>query len=228
MNYLEVLYSLSAALLSGCSTFSGDHAFKNTRDLDWSDLVYRLSDEQLIAICAHGMRDAMDVLVSRHHCKLLDFVCRQVRDREVAADIVQSTFVRVFQNAASYRTKASFKTWMYTIALNVTRDEFRRRTSRPEVLPADRVDLERTDIEDTETVCPETSAVNSIMGASMWQAVDGLPENQRTAVILKFRQGLTYEEIAEVMHAPCGTVKSWVHHALKALRRALEPLACEE
>ena len=188
--------------------------------------MYRLSDEQLIAMCAHGRRDAMDVLVSRHHSRLLDFVCRQVGDRELAGDIVQSAFIRVFEGAASYRIKASFKTWMYTIALNLIRDEYRKRSVRPELLPEDTVDIVNTDI--PEAVSPETSTINSIRDTSMWQAVDELPENQRTAIILRFRQGLTYEEIADVMHAPCGTVKSWVHHALKALRQSLVTSVCED
>ncbi|MHB1457799.1 MAG: RNA polymerase sigma factor [Armatimonadota bacterium] len=190
--------------------------------------MYRLSDEQLIAMCAHGRRDAMDLLVSRHHSKLLDFVYRQVHDRELADDIIQSTFIRVFEGAASYRTKASFKTWMYTIALNLIRDEYRRRSVRPELVPEDAVNIEDMNLFDLEIASPEISAINSIRDTDMWTVVDRLPENQRITIILRFRQGLTYEEIADVMHAPCGTVKSWVHHALKALHQSLKSLACED
>ncbi|MHB1001860.1 MAG: RNA polymerase sigma factor [Armatimonadota bacterium] len=185
-----------------------------------------MSDEQLIAMCAHGKRNAMDVLVLRHHARLLDFVFRQVHNHEMAADIVQSTFVRIFENAASYRIKGSFKTWMYTIALNLIKDEYRKRSVRPEML--------RKDIEEGvgsggwHAVSPENLAIDNIRDENIWHTVDSLPENQRIAIILRFRQGLTYEEIAGVMHVPCGTVKSWVHYALRALRQSLEQLACED
>lgn len=190
--------------------------------------MYRLSDEQLIAMCAHGRRDAMDVLVSRHHSRLLDFVCRQVRNRELAGDIVQSAFIRVFEGAASYRIKASFKTWMYTITLNLIKDEYRKRSVRPEALLNDTSDIENTRVVDEEAVSPEDSAINSVRNTRMWQAIDGLPESQKTAIILRFRQGMTYDEIADVMHAPCGTVKSWVHHGLRALRQSLGSVVCED
>ena len=179
-------------------------------------------------MCAHGRRDAMDVLVSRHHSRLLDFVCRQVRNRDSAVDIVQATFIRVFENSASYRIRASFKTWMYTITLNLIKDEYRKRSVRPETLLDDVPYVEYTGVEDQAAVNPESSAIDSIRDMSMWEAVDTLPENQRIAVILKFRQDLTYEEIADVMHAPCGTVKSWVHHALRTLRQSLSLVVCED
>lgn len=188
----------------------------------------RLSDEQLISLCAQGRRDAMDMLVSRHHSRLLDFVFRHIHDRDSSADIVQSTFVKVFQNARSYRSKASLKTWMYTIALNLVKDEYRRGAARPKEVSADAVEADGIESEDLAAVSPETSAINTLMGDALWEAVDDLPENPRTAVILKFRQGLTYEEIADVMHAPSGTVKSWVHHSLRALRRSFEPSVCED
>ena len=179
-------------------------------------------------MCAHGRRDAMDLLVARYHSRLLDFVFRQVHDRELADDIVQSTFIKIFEGAAGYRMKASFKTWMYTIVLNLIRDEHRRRSARPRTVPQDAIDADGMRTAAAELLSPETSAIESIRDDVMWNAVDGLPEDQRTAIILRFRQGLTYEEIADVMHAPCGTVKSWVHHALKALRQSLKSVVCED
>lgn len=190
-----------------------------------------LSDEELMARCAWGDRPAMDMLVSRYHSKLLDFAFRHLRDRESAADIAQTALVRVFESAGSYRLKSTFRTWLYTIALNLIRDEYRRRRTRKESLSselesaeglvemlADRRSPDRS---------PEDTALDRMTASEVWKAVGGLPENYSSAIILKFRQGLTYEEIAAVMGAPSGTVKSWVHYALKALRESLEPIECE-
>ena len=184
-----------------------------------------LSDEELMTMSACGNRQAMDEIVSRYHGKLLDFAFRRLRDRETSADIAQGALIRAFESAAGYRLQSSFRTWLYTIALNLVRDEWRRRKHRKESLSSE---IEGTEdfIED-HAKSPEDSALDGIESAELWQAVGSLPENYGTALILKFRQGLTYEEIARVMAAPSGTVKSWVHYALKELRTRLGSVECE-
>lgn len=180
-------------------------------------------DEKLIAQCAQGDRRAMDLLVSRHHAKLLDFAFRHLRDRDAAADIAQTALLRAFQAAGSYRVKTSFRSWLYTIALNLIRDEGRRRKSRKESPSSEIEGLESINPQPS----PEAATLDRIEASKIWQAVEILPESQRSAVILRFRQELTYEEIAEVMEAPIGTVKSWVHYALKTLKGSLDPTECE-
>jgi RNA polymerase sigma-70 factor (ECF subfamily) len=188
-----------------------------------SVLVDDLPDEQLIARCANGDRNSMDVLVARYHSRILDFAFRHLKDREAAADIAQMTLVRAFQNAGSYRAQASFKTWLYTIAMNGIRDHCRRVTIRGEVTISEHA------YDDTPSGQPdlEETVVNRMALSGVWDAVAALPEGQGSAIILRFRQGLSYDEIADVLNAPSGTVKSWVHYGLKALRQTLEPLNCE-
>ena len=179
-----------------------------------------LSDEELVAYCACGNRCAMDVLVSRYHGKLLDFAFRHLRDRETAADIAQTTLITVFERAASYRATASFKTWLYTIALNRVRDNYRKCKARRELLSSQ--------IEDAESVIenigydrsPENAMFDKISASTVWDAVDELQDNYKSALILKFRHEMTYEEVAAVMGTPSGTVKSWIHYALKKLRKS--------
>ena len=176
-----------------------------------------LSDEELMAHCACGSRCAMDVLVTRYHGKLLDFVFRHLRDRETAADIAQTTLITVFERAASYRATASFKTWLYTIALNRIRDDFRKRKTRRESLSSQIEDVENV----IETAVDSGQSLESKVSASLvWDAIDELQDNYKSALILKFRHELTYEEVAEVMGASSGTVKSWVHYALRKLRKS--------
>ncbi len=181
----------------------------------------QLTDEELIARCARGDRGAMDVLVSRYHAKLLDFAVRHTQDRETAADVAQATLVRVYERADSFQAIASFRAWMYAIALNCVRDAYRKRQAKRESLSSE--------IEDSgdwaELVggdSPEDLAVEAADSAVLWDAVDTLPERQKTAVLLRFRQQLSYDEIAAVTGAPVGTMRSLVHHALKRLRKTLE------
>ena len=172
--------------------------------------------------CACGDARAMDALVSRYHGKVLDFAFRHLRDREASADIAQLTLIRVFESAGSYRLRASFKSWLYTIALNIIRDECRRRGARKESVASDLEVVE--DLVSVEVESAEDAALDRMAADELWESLDRIPENWRSAIILKFRQGLTYEEIADVMGVPSGTVKSWVHFALKALRERLQPV----
>ena len=178
-----------------------------------------LPDEELMALCACGSRQAMDEIVSRYHGKLLDFACRRLGDREASADIAQCALVRAFESAGSYRLQSSLKTWLYTIALNLIRDEWRRRKYRKESLASEIEGMD--DFIEAQNPSPEGSVLDKMAAQELWQTVGGLSDNYNTAVVLKFRQGLTYEEIAEVMGAPSGTVKSWIHYALKELRERL-------
>lgn len=180
------------------------------------------SDEELITQCASGDGRAMDVLVGRYHGKLIEFCLKQLGDRETSADIAQSALVRAFRSAAAFAGRSSFRTWLYTIALNLVREELRKHKRRGESLICEVTD--ETDEEPewaSEDESPEGAALRSIQSAELWRAVAGLSCEHRSALILKFRAGLTYEEIAEIMSAPSGTVKSWVHYAIKSLRKSL-------
>jgi len=159
----------------------------------------------------------MDEIVSRYHGKLLDFAFRRLADREASADVAQSALLRAFESARGYRLESSFRTWLYTIAVNLIRDEWRRQKSRREAFSSDIED----DLLPDHSPSPEKSAVDGLAADELWRTVGGLTENHNMAVTLKFRHGFTYEEIAEVMGAPTGTVKSWVHYALKELRQRL-------
>lgn len=180
----------------------------------------RLADEQLIARCASGDGCAMDVLVSRYHGKLMDFAVRHLRDREASADVAQMALLRVFESAVAFRGQSSFRTWLYAIALNLVRDNARRRTRRPESLFSDLAGGDVAEVHAPDSA--EDAALGQITSIALWQAVEYLPEHQRTAVILRFRADLAYGEIAEVMGVPVGTVRSWMHYALKALRRSFD------
>lgn len=183
----------------------------------------QLSDEELITLCASGDRCGMDELVSRYHGKLLELALRHLADREASADIAQVTLLRVFQHAKSFRQKSSFRTWLYAIALNLIRDYMRKSKRRSESLLSEIADDDQPQPElvpNDESA--EDAALQKIESSMIWRCVTNLPPQHRSAVILKFRMGLTYDEISEIMGAPSGTVKSWIHYALKKLKISLE------
>lgn len=189
--------------------------------------VINLADEELMSLCACGNRRAMDVLVSRYHGKLLDFAYRHLGDRDKSADIAQSAFIRVFEAASTFQSKSSFKTWLYTITMNLIRDDFRRRSVRKESLISEMEAFEPMMETRSQSNGIESSIIDRMSSSEMWTAVERLPEAQRSAVMLRFRHDLTYDEIAQVMGAPSGTVKSWIHFALRKLRTELQPLKSE-
>jgi RNA polymerase sigma-70 factor, ECF subfamily len=204
------------------------HSASNTlsrRDQS-GDFVDHVKDEEFIARCARGDRSAMDVLVYRYHGKLIEFALRHVGDRDTAADIAQTVLVRVFRFAGSFRGQSSFKTWLYSIALSTIREQFRKQRTRKESMLSDAESDEIAASLAAQEASPEDTALDNICSRAMWEAVEELPERQRMAIILKFRNGLSYDEIAGVMNAPAGTVKSWVHYGLVSLRGALTPANC--
>jgi RNA polymerase sigma-70 factor (ECF subfamily) len=161
----------------------------------------------------------MDVLVTRYHGKLLDFALRQLRDREAAADVAQAALVRAFESAARFDAgKATFRTWLYTIALNLVREDFRRKLRRNETSLSDLAETADS------AGLPEDQAVAN----ELWDDVGRLREEHSVALVLRFRHELSYDEIADVMNVPAGTVRSWVHYALKSLRASFEPVDCKE
>lgn len=180
-----------------------------------------LSDEQLIARCASGDRLAMDVLVSRYHCKLLDFAFRQIRDREAAADIAQAALVKVFKFSGTYSGKSSFRTWLYSLTMNLIRDEVQLRKRRGESLLSE-IGNGDSDVElQSVNVSTEDAALGHIESDEVWSAVGALPDKHKQAMLMRFRHGLKHDEIAEVMRVPCPTVRSWIHQAIKSLRKKL-------
>jgi RNA polymerase sigma-70 factor, ECF subfamily len=167
----------------------------------------------------------MDELVSRYHGRLLDFAFRRLGDRESAADIAQSVLLKVFESAARYEPKGTFRAWVYTIALNMIRDEARKVRARRECFVPD---INEELPPQAEAHSLEQEAFYRMRSADIWGAVADLREDHKVALILRFREGLSYDEIAQVMDAPSGTVRSWIHYAMRTLRKSLATMDGED
>ncbi len=189
----------------------------------------RLTDENLIATVGQGDNRAFEELVKRYKNRLINFIYQIVGDREAAEDLTQEAFVRVYRHAHRFREGAVFSTWVYTIASNLAKNELRNRTRRPYFSWGQGTKKDEDDDFDPltlmgdETQRPDIVNENRELREVLLKAVASLNQKYKTIFTLRDLQGLSYEEIAEILEIPMGTVKSRVNRARLALKEAMQP-----
>jgi len=179
------------------------------------------TDEELVALSIGGDVESFNQLVVRWERPIYALAYRVIGREEEARDVVQETFLRAFRGIGNFRGQAKFSSWVYRIALNLCRDWIRRERRSP-ILPApEGVDV----IELAAAQGPAESIEDLVARNDMSQAVAGLmtrlPEEQRTAIILKEYHGMTFQEIADLQGVPLSTVKTRLYQGLNVLRRHL-------
>ena len=190
----------------------------------------KASDEELLAKFLAGERTAFEELARRYEKRLVRFLMRYIRDVYMAEEIFQETFVRVYRKASSFQEGRKFRTWLYTIALNLARTEMSKLKKRPPAKSLDAVvgsgdsDRESTlsRLITSEEHGPREKAALKEAGELIEKALMELSERHREVFVLYHYEHLNYEEIAETVGRPVGTVKSQMHYALKDLRAKLE------
>ena len=186
----------------------------------------QLSDEELAVLLQQHVDEAFDILVYRYKDPLLNYLFRFMGSLEVAEDLVQETFVRLYQKRTLYEPVARFSTWLYTIASNLARSELRRPYRRYHVsIVRERdpdVDFELS-LRDQEPD-PERSADSRLKNERIQEALANLPETFREAVILRDVQGLRYEDICEILGQQIGTVKSRIFRGRSMLKTMLKDI----
>ena len=194
----------------------------------------RRADEEAIDRVLAGDREAFAVLVDRHGSRVHGAILRMIGDPEAAKDLAQETFLKAFTRLDSFRRGSAFYTWLYAIALNQVRTEFRRWRSvkGQAMLPLDAAGPPGGDPDDrrggppepeARTPGPEEEASRHDEAARVHRALAQLDEEYREAVVLRDLEGLSYEEIAEATGVPPGTVRSRIHRGRAALREMLLP-----
>lgn len=177
-------------------------------------------DRELVERARAGERSAFDQLVARYQRRLLRLVWRLLRDQAEAEDVVQETFLKAYRALPRFRGDAAFYTWLYRIALNGARNAIVRRRLRgapaplPSQLPAPA----------PEIGTPEAMLLSKQVMQTIDAAMEALPLELRTAIVLREIEGLSYEEIAQIMECPLGTVRSRIFRAREAIARRLRPL----
>ncbi len=162
---------------------------------------------------------AFGILVDRHHARALNVAYRLLGDAESARDVAQESFLRLLKAARRYEARGRFTTYLYTIVRNLTREIHRRRGRHPETpLTAE---VSGSAVAGRTPDLPDDRREQEDRRRRVWNAIQGLPEDQRAAFVLSELEGLSYADIARVCKCPEGTVASRKHKAIVALRRQL-------
>ena len=195
-----------------------------TMQLDNSQNRFIYSDEQLMSLFQEGDENAYIELVNRYKDKLINFIFNYLGDLESSEDVVQETMIKLYHKKHYYREIAKFSTWLYTIAKNLANTELRKRKQRKTTLLSQfskddkTYELPSNDPEPGQEI--QTDIVNKIIK----DAVDQLSEKFKIVIVLRDIQGLSYEDISEIINVPIGTVKSRINRARLQLQVELKHL----
>ena len=180
-----------------------------------------LTDEELVARSMGGDLDSFNQLVLRWERPIYALAYRVIGREEDARDVCQETFMRAFRALGGFKGQAKFSSWLYRIALNLCRDWIRRQRRQPIAQAPEGVDLIDLAAEEAPTESIEDLVARREVGRAVQRAMAFLPEEQRTAIILKEYHGLTFQEIADLLDCPLSTVKTRLYQGLSVLRRQL-------
>ncbi len=179
------------------------------------------SDKELILRFQQGDELAYVELVNRYRDRLMNFVYRYVGTREEAEDIVQDTFVKLFQKKDYYRPISEFSTWIFTIASNLAKTELRKRKRR-KVSYLSQIGMEEKDFDIPVEDTTDEEMVGEFTESQIQNAIQSLQLHFRTALILRDIEELSYEEISKILDVPLGTIKSRINRARLQLQEMLK------
>ena len=192
--------------------------------------LIQATDHDLVALARSGSEKAYRELLDRYQRPVFSLIYRMVRDRELAEDLAQETFVKVFNHIESFNPSYKFSSWIFKIASNLTIDSLRKKDLKTISLDgsrhaetADEVEATRITVESPDEN-PEEFLEAKELGQEIERAIGLLRPEYRTAILLRHVEGRPYEEIAEIMSIPLGTVKNYIHRARGELRETLAHL----
>lgn len=191
------------------------------------------ADHDLIALARTGSEKAYRELLDRYQRPVFSLVYRMVRDRELAEDLAQETFVKVFNHLDRFNPKYKFSSWIFKIASNLAIDTLRKREPTTISIDGSRNAGTQDEIDATQITVesgdenPEEFLEAKELGQEIERAIGLLRPDYRTAILLRHVEGRPYEEISEIMGVPLGTVKTYIHRARTELRESLAHLRVE-
>lgn len=188
----------------------------------------QITDEQLVARAQEGEPRAFEFLVRKYQHKIIQLVSRLVGEAD-AADVAQETFIKAYRALAGFRGQSAFYTWLYRIGINTAKNHIVSRGRRPANQDIDIADAEQyghtEHLSDVDT--PESLLLSEEIKQKVAEVIHKLPADLRQAITLRELEGLSYEEIAEVMDCPIGTVRSRIFRAREAIDAVVQPLLNE-
>jgi RNA polymerase sigma-70 factor, ECF subfamily len=184
------------------------------------------ADLALVQRVKQGDRAAFDLLVAKYQHKILNLIMRYVKDPSEAMDVAQEAFLKAYRAVPAFRGDSAFYTWLYRIAINTAKNHLVAARRRPINLEIELSETEGFEpfaaLRDIDS--PESLALTDEIGEVINEAVEELPDELRTAILLREIEGMSYEEIAEAMDCPVGTVRSRIFRAREAIDKKLKPL----
>ncbi|MDH3400782.1 MAG: RNA polymerase sigma factor RpoE [Chromatiales bacterium] len=186
----------------------------------------RTDDWQLVQRVQGGDKTAFDVLVLKYQHKIVKLVMRYVQDPSESLDVSQEAFIKAYKALPNFRGESAFYTWLYRIAINTAKNYLVARKRRPLDYDVDLQDPTQYEMQArlSDVATPEGHALGEEVREVVSEAVEKLPEDLRMAIVLREIEGMSYEEIAEAMDCPVGTVRSRIFRAREAIDSRLRPL----
>ena len=185
-----------------------------------------LLDEQLVERVQRGDKAAFNLLVKKYQHKVVNLVARYVNNPGDVPDVAQEAFIKAYRALPTFRGESAFYTWLYRIAVNTAKNYLTSQGRRP---PSSDVEADEAEsygggeaLQEVST--PENLALTDEIKRTVFSAIEALPEDLRTSITLRELEGLSYEEIAEIMDCPVGTVRSRIFRAREAIDKKLQPL----
>ena len=184
------------------------------------------TDKELVERVQKGDKKSFDLLVLKYQNRIAKLVLRYVREPSDAMDVTQETFLKAYRALANFRGDSAFYTWLYRIAINTAKNHIVSQSRRPSEIHLEDSDGEEINTEELQKdiATPENLLLANEIKDTILDALHELPEDLRVAISLREIDGLTYEEIAEAMDCPIGTVRSRIFRAREAIDAKLKPL----
>jgi len=185
-----------------------------------------LLDAELVKRVQAGDKAAFDILVQKYQHKVVNLINRFVSDQTECYDIAQDAFIKAYRAIGNFRGDSQFYTWLYRIAANTAKNHLASRARKSPSYSVDVDDAEHYEGESglKEYTTPENLLLTDEIERTVFQAIEVLPDDLKSAIMLREIEGLSYEEIADVMDCPIGTVRSRIFRARDAIDRELRPL----
>ena len=183
-------------------------------------------DQLLVERVQQGDKHAFDLLINKYQYRIVSLVNRYVNDHAEALDVAQEAFIKAYRAIGNFRGDSAFYTWLYRIAINTAKNWLVAQKRRPPATDIDAVDAEQYDMDSRlkEKGTPENELLREEIKQTVYSTIATLPDDLRTAIMLREMEGMSYEEIATTMDCPIGTVRSRIFRAREAIDEKLRPL----
>ena len=189
-------------------------------------MAKKTTDKELIERVKNGDKAAYDLLVIKYQQRIVNLVSRFVRNQSDALDVTQEAFIKAYRALPKFRGDSAFYTWLYRIAVNTAKNHLASQSRRPTDSDYDVSEIEQIEGGDAlrEQATPENLLMKDQLQSTVLKAIENLPDDLRSAIMLREVEGLSYEEIAQVMECPIGTVRSRIFRAREAIDNEMRPL----